>query len=329
MQEAASEIVVVGAGPAGLATAHELQAAGLKTLILERGCLAEHITRFPVYLTFFSTADLLELAGFPLIIAGEKPTRREYLTYLRRFVREMKLEVRTGWEVTELEGEVGRFLVRGRTRVGEPFEVGAERVVLATGAFATPQRLEVPGEDLPKVSHYYHEAHPYFGSKVLVVGGRNSAAEAALELWRAGVEVSLCHRGAQLGSLKYWLGPDIENRIKNGEVVAYMPARVAEIRPASVRIDWEGHGPIEIANDFVLALTGYRPDPAFLARMGIGYDPATGRPRHDDATLESDRAGVYLAGVMLAGNVSSEIFIENSRTHGRQILAHLRNGGSG
>lgn len=327
METINSDIAIVGGGPAALASAHTLQSAGRRVVVLEKGCLAAHVARFPTFLKFFSTPDLLELAGFPLIITQEKPTREEYLNYLRRFVREMKLDVRMGHEILGMEEANGAFRLTGRDRTDQVFEVRAEKVILATGAYDTPQRLGVPGEDLPKVSHYFEEVHSYFGSKVLIVGGKNSAVETAMELWRAGVhDVSICHRDVKFGSLKYWLEPDIENRIKNGEIKAYRPYRIVEITPKSVRLQ-SGRLPVqEIENDFVLAMTGYRPNPDFLARFGISTDPENGRPVHDPTTLESERPGVYMVGVMLAGNVSGEIFIENSRTHGEQILAHLSNG---
>lgn len=322
-----ADIVIVGAGPAGLATANTLQQAGYSVLVLDKGPIAAHIAQYPTYMTFFSTSDLVEIGGLPLILPHDKPTRQEYLNYLRRFVKEKRLQVKTGFEVEAIEGEKGKFTVKGEDRFGEGFEVNGSRVVLATGAYDTPIMLNVPGEDLPKVSHYFTEVHPYFGSRVLVVGGRNSAVETALELWRSGIEVSILHRNAQFGSsVKYWILPDIENRIKSGEIKAYRPARVLEIKPHSVVLQVEGEAPQEIQNDFVLALTGYRPNPNFLAPLGINVDPKTSRPSHNPATLESNRPGVYLCGVMLAGNVSSEIFIENSRTHGDLILAHLRNG---
>jgi thioredoxin reductase (NADPH) len=321
-----TEIAIVGGGPAGLATADTLQRAGREVIILEKGAIANHVAQYPTYMTFFSTADLLELGGMPLTIARDKPTREEYLGYLRRFVRERRLDVRLGHDVTALNGEKGAFVLGGRNRYDEPFEVRARRVILATGAYATPQKLGIPGEDLPKVSHYFREAHPYFGAKVLVVGGRNSAVETALDLWRAGVEVSMCHRRPTFSNVKYWLEPDVENRIKDGAIRVYRPARALEIKPASVRIKPEGRPEEEIANDFVLAMTGYRPDPGLLRRFGVEADPETGRPVHNPETLESNRPGLYIAGVMLAGNVSSEIFIENSREHGERILAHLNNG---
>lgn len=327
MERISAQIAVVGGGPAGLATACWLQEAGYSTVVLEKGILADSISKFPTYMTFFSTADLVELCGFAFTIAAEKPTRREYLLYLRRFVRDRRIEVRQGRAVEEIRGACGAFELEGRDRLGRPFVAAAERVVLALGAFGSPQMLGIPGEDSPHVTHFYKEAHGYFGSRVAIIGGGNSAVETALELWRAGIEVCMIHRRAKFKTLKYWIEPDIENRIKNGAIKAYRPARALEIRPESILIEPEGEPAREIAADAVIIQTGYRPDARMLARFGVAADPQTGRPAVDPETLESGRPGLYIVGVMLAGNVSSEIFIENSRLHGERILARLRAAG--
>lgn len=336
MHNYSTQIAIVGSGPAGLSTAGTLRRAGYRTLILERGVFAHGVAGWPVYMKLFSTAELVELGGVPFIITDEKPNRQQYLRYLQRFALEEKLELLTRHEVRELHGEAGRFTLAGQTAQGLPFTVQAERVVLATGAYDYPNRLDCPGADLPHVSHYYRELNDYIGQRVLIVGGRHSATEAALELARGGVDVTLVHRGDAFRNLKYWIAPDLENRIKEGRIKAWLNTRVAEIRPGGVGLEQSqllAHGNGEFAPgplrraqleiDQVLALTGYRPDPEFLGRLGVGMDHATGQPAFNPETFESTRPGVYLAGVMLAGNISGAIFIENSRHHGDVILKAL------
>lgn len=319
-----TQILLVGGGPTGLSTAHTLKQAGYEVLVLERGVFAAGVAKFPIYMRFFSTTDLVELCGFPLAIPDEKPTRQQYLRYLHRFAGAGDLKIKTQHQVTDLAGRDGMFTVKGRTDLGEPFEVRAEKVVLATGAYDHPNRLNVPGEELAKVTHYYTEVNDYVGRKVLIVGGRHSASETALELARAGVDVSICHRRESFTGLKYWVGPDLENRIREDRIKPFMPATVLEIRPRSVVLQRTGQCPEEIENDAVLALTGYHPDPLFLSRMGVETDPVTRCPIFNPQSFESTTPGIYLVGVMLAGNISGAIFIENSRTHGQQVLAHLR-----
>lgn len=318
-----SRIVVVGGGPAGLATAHALTREGWEVLVLERGAFAAGVARFPYYMRFFSTAELVELGGFLLTITDEKPTRQQYLRYLERFAAWAGLTVKTHHAVAAVEGSDGAFRVSGQTRLGEPFEARAQKIVLATGAYDHPNLLGVPGEDLPHVSHYYTELNDYIGERVLIVGGRHSASETALELARGGVDVTLCYRRPEFIGLKYWIRPDLENRIKEGKIKALMPAEVVEIQPRQVIVKPHGEPPRPVAADAVLALTGYRPDPRFLRQMGLPTDPDTGCPVFNPTTLESPRPGVYLAGVLLAGSISGAIFIENSRAHGPLIAEAL------
>jgi len=319
------KVVIVGGGPAGLATADHLQSAGHEVVILEKGPIASNITRYPTYLTWFSTSDLLEIGGLPLTIAADKPTRQDYLAYLTRLVEYKHLDVRTYHEVTSIDGDKGAFSVGGRTMAGDEFAEGADIVILATGAYDHPRMLNIPGEELPKVSHYYKEPHSYHKQKVLVVGGRNSAVEAALEIWRTGGIVSLAYWKDEFpASVKYWIRPDIENRIEAGEITGYMPSEVLSIQPKTVTLRYDGEE-ITIENDFVLALTGYEPDTAFMEELGIGFDPETKRPNLDPDTYETNVPGIYIVGVIQAGNISSEIFIENSRHHGGVIVKALEN----
>ena len=250
---------------------------------------------------------------------NEKPGRTEALKYYRRVADHYKLDIRQYTSVENITGEDGAFLTRAVDRMGRQIEYFSRKVILSMGYYDVPNRLDVPGEDLPKVIHYYQEPHPYYDQDVLVVGAKNSAAIAALELWWTGARVTLVHRGPGIhNNVKYWIKPNIENRIKNGEIPAHFHSRVAEIKPDSVRITTP-QGDQWLKNDFVFAMTGYRPDTTFLAAHGIVFDPQTGRPYTNPDTLESDRKGMYLAGVLVAGMHTNEIFIENGRFHGKKI----------
>lgn len=314
-----NKVIIIGGGPAGLAVANTLQEAGIDCTVYEKGSLAAAVARFPYYMKWFSTAANLELAGYPLIITEEKPNREEYLNYLRRFAREKKLRVVTEHEVKKVEREGDGFRVTGVDQWGEPFEDHGEYVVLANGAFGQPRTLGIPGEDLPKVSHYFTEVHSYVGKKVAIIGGRSSAAETSLLLYRAGAEVTLIHRGPKMQGLKYWIEPDIENRIKNGEIRAFFNSNVVEIRKREIVVRRDTGELITLENDCVLAMTGYQPDVSFLESIGVQFDPVTKRPKHDPKTLETNVPGIFVAGVITAGNVSGEVFIENSRHHGELI----------
>jgi thioredoxin reductase (NADPH) len=313
------DVVVVGAGPTGLACGIELRQRGLKTVLVEKGCVVNSIYHYPSNMTFFTTPELLEIGNIPMTSLNDKPTRTEALKYYRRVADHYRLEIRQYQRVDRIAGGDGAFQVFTTDRLGCSHVYDARKIVLATGYYDVPNMLDVPGEALDKVLHYYKEAHPYYNHDVAVIGAKNSAAIAALELWWTGARVTLIHRGPGISdSVKYWIKPNIENRIKNGEIRAYFNSRVLEIQRDLIRIATP-EGEVSLKNDFVFALIGYRPDLAFLNATGIALEPDTRRPRTNPETLESDRAGIYLAGVIVAGMHTNEIFIENGRLHGRLI----------
>jgi thioredoxin reductase (NADPH) len=313
------DVVVVGAGPTGLACGIETQQRGLKTVLVEKGCVVNSIYHYPTNMTFFTTPELLEIGNIPMTSLNDKPNRIEALKYYRRVAEHFRLEIRQYERVDRIAGGDGAFQVFTTDRLECRHEYQARKIVLATGYYDVPNMLDVPGEELGKVRHYYREAHPYYNHDVAVIGAKNSAAIAALELWWAGARVTLIHRGPGISdSVKYWIKPNIENRIQNGDIRAYFHSRVVEIQPDSIRVATPD-GEVSLKNDFVFALIGYRPDLAFLNATGIMLEPDTLRPRTNPETLESDRAGVYLAGVIVAGMHTNEIFIENGRLHGRLI----------
>lgn len=320
------DAVIVGAGPTGLACGIELSRRGLTARLFDKGCLTNSLYHYPTHMTFFTTPELLEIGDIPMTALGEKPVRIEALKYYRRVAEHYKLDVRQYERVLGFDGEDGAFTVQTEDRLGNVHLYNARKIILATGYYDKPNLLGVPGEDLPKVLHYYKEPHPYFNQDVLVVGAKNSAAIAALELHWSGARVTLVHRGPEISSsVKYWIKPNIENRIKAGEITAYFNSTVREIRPTEVLLSTPD-GDIAVPNDFVFAMTGYHPDTDFLARHGIVFDAETRRPRVNPETLESERRGVYLAGVLVAGMHTNEIFIENGRFHGRQIAAAIAAG---
>lgn len=317
------DAVIVGGGPTGLACATEIQKAGLRYLVIEKGCILQSILNYPVNMVFFTTPDLLEIGDIPMTSLREKPTRTEALKYYRRVAEHYGLKVQQYTTVLGVEGNDGDFRVPARTRNGEDRCFRGRKIILATGYYDQPNLLGVPGEDLDKVSHYYREAHPYYDSDVAVIGGKNSAAITALELYRTGARVTLIHRGPALtDSIKYWIRPDLENRIKNGDIQALFNTELLEIRPQCIRVRGpQGTGWLK--NDFVLAMIGYHPDLELLAGAGISLDAVSGRPTTNPETLESSVPGIYLAGVLVAGMHTNEIFIENGRFHGRQIAADI------
>jgi thioredoxin reductase (NADPH) len=322
------ELAVVGAGPCGIAVGAAAATAGLQATLYDRGCITNSLVNYPYYMTFFSTARKLEIAGVPFTIADSKPTRREALSYYRRVVQHYELDVRQYEEVTSIEGQKGDFLLRTRTRAGEETTVRAGAVVVATGGFHEPNYLEVPGEDLPKVKHYYQEPYPFFDQDVLVVGAGNSSVESALETYRAGARVTMVHIFDKIDrGVKPWVVPDIENRLKNGEIEVYWRHRIKEIRPTSVvLLNMESEQTVEIPNDWVLAMTGWRPDRGFLERLGISIDDETGIPSHAPDTMETNVPGIYIAGVLAAGYNANKIFIENGKLHGPKIVEAIAAG---
>jgi len=319
------DVVVVGAGPTGLACSIEAQRDGLRAVSIDKGCLVNSLYNYPANMVFFTTPELLEIGDIPFTTAHQKPTRSEALEYYRRVTEHYRLDVRQYEQVEHVSGADGDFLIQTRDRVAAAQQYHARKVVIATGFYDLPNMMGIAGEELPKVRHYYGEPHPYFDADVLVIGGRNSAAIAALELWRHGARVTLAYRGPSLHkNVKYWIKPDIENRIKNGEVAAYFNSAVKEISPTAV-VMITPNGEVTLKNDFVLALTGYHPDLDFLQSVGIRIgEPPDCRPSANPETLETNVLGIYLAGVVVAGNRTHEIFIENGRFHGRQIALDLQ-----
>lgn len=313
------DTIIIGAGPTGLACAIELGKRGLDAILIDKGCLCNSLYHYPTQMTFFTTPELLEIGDIPMISLGDKPTRIEGLKYYRRVAEHYKLRVRQYETVSSVTGEDGDFRIQTQDRTGSPLEYYCRKVILATGFYDIPNRLNCPGEDQPKVTHYYKEPHPYWNCDVAVIGAKNSAAIASLELFWTGARVTMIHRGPGIHHhVKYWIKPNIENRIKSGEVKAYFNSNVTAIRTLEIDVQTPD-GLITIPNDFVLAMTGYRPDLTFLASMGITLQPDTKKPVTDPVTLESQRKGIYLAGVIVAGMHTNEIFIENGRFHGRQI----------
>ncbi|MGE3275773.1 MAG: YpdA family putative bacillithiol disulfide reductase [Vicinamibacterales bacterium] len=313
------DLAVIGAGPVGLACAIAARRAGLSVVVIEKGALVNSILGYPARMEFFSTPELIEIGGYPFPVQQYKPTREDALEYYRGVVAREQLDVRLYEAVIDVRGQRDDFtIVTGRG------EHHARAIVVATGFFDTANRLDVPGEDLPKVTHYYREPYAYVGQRVAVIGARNSAAKAALDCYRHGADVTLVVRGPALSEkIKYWIRPDLENRIKEGAIRAFFSTMVSEIRPGSLVLR-APDGAHELPNDWVLAMTGYRPDYGFLARLGITFaDDAFRTPVYDETTFETARPGVYIAGTVCGGLQTGRWFIENGRFHARQIVTHL------
>ena len=317
------ELIVVGAGPCGIAVGAAAAKAGVSCVLIDRGAITNSLLDYPLSMTFFSTAIMLEVGNVPFTIPDPKPTRRAALAYYRKVVEHWGVTVHQYEEVIGISGSEGDFTVRTRQHDGSEHEYSAAAVVVATGGFQSPNFLDVPGETLPKVRHYYQEPYPYYDQNVLVVGAGNSAVEAALEMYRNGVRVSLVHFLDTIDrGVKPWVVPDITNRLERGEIPVYWRHRVSEVKRSSVVLRSEEDGSVtEIDNDFVVAMTGWRSDHSQLVELGVAIDNETGIPAHDEETMMTDVPGLYIAGVIAAGHNANKIFIENGREHGGLIVA--------
>ena len=320
------DLAVIGAGPCGLAVGVAAKRAGLTCTLYDKGAVVASLLRYPLYMSFFSTAEKLEI-GVPFVTAGDKPTRREALAYYRKVSEHFELDVRQYHTVRRVVRRAGSFEVQAEhPGMSAPEAVESRHVVFATGYFESPNRLGVPGEELPNVSHFFTEAHPYWQQRVVVVGGGNSAVETALELCRVGAEVTMVHfLGDFDRGVKPWVLPDITNRVKEGRVRVRWCSRVVEIGRSHVVVRREPDGDSEtIPADFVLALTGYTADLTLLRSVGVSVDEASGVPLHSSATMETNVPGVYIAGVLASGFDANKIFIENGREHGARICDHIK-----
>ncbi|MGA2718413.1 MAG: YpdA family putative bacillithiol disulfide reductase [Candidatus Acidiferrales bacterium] len=316
------DVICIGAGPTGLACAIEAKRAGMSALVIDKGCLCNSLYHYPTNMNFFTTPERMEIGDIPMTISGGKPTRVEALKYYRRAVEHYGIDLRLYERVERIDGNEGDFVVHAKTDSGDQ-QYHGKKIVIATGYYDLPNPLGIPGEDLPNVSHYFTDPHPYWNQQVVVIGGRNSAAEAALELFRGGAHVTLIHRDSAMGkTLKYWVKPDIENRIRAGEIRAMFDTHVTRIEPHQVLVQNSNHE-TAVPSVQVFAMTGYHPDFSFLERQGIELDPETRRPKVNSETLETNRPGIYVAGVVVGGKNTSDIFIENGRFHGRQIAAAM------
>lgn len=352
--DAETDVAIVGAGPCGLAVGIAASQSGLSSLLFDRACVVSGISGYPTYMTFFSTAERLSIGGVPFVVATDKPTRRDALAYYRALVQHFGLRVRQYELVESVErlasggpppnttlprdaasstttrphtASSPRFIVVSRTQVGQTHRTAAHAVVIATGYFGRPNRLGVPGEEMPHVTHRFREGHDDFDRDVVVVGGGNSAVEATLELYRAGARVTLVHFGPTFDrNIKPWVLPDITNRIAEGAIGARWDARVSAIEPDAVVVEGP-FGTARIAAQRVYTMIGYMPETGLLESIGVPLDAVTGVPAHDPATMETSLPGVFIAGVLASGYDANKTFIENGRGHGDLIVRHLAGGG--
>lgn len=314
------DVIIIGAGPCGLSCGIEAKRNNLDYLIVDKGSITESIRRYPVNMVFFSTSENIEIGEIPFISQGHRPTRTEALKYYRKVVRHYDLQLKLFTEVETVEKSGDAFLVKTKAET-----LHARNIIVATGYYDVPKYLGIPGESLVHVSHYYDEAFQYSRMKAVVVGGANSAIEAALDLYRNDVEVTVVHLYDTLDKrAKYWIVPDLENRIKNGEVKAYFRHKVIEIREKSITLQsLDNLSKIDIAVDFVFLMTGYRPDKDLLEKIGIILDGENLIPRINNSTFESNIPGIYMAGSIVGGEVTAKVFIENGRLHAAPIFAHI------
>jgi thioredoxin reductase (NADPH) len=327
-----TDLLVIGAGPCGLAVGIAAKQAALSCILLDRRTVVSTIERYPLAMTFFSTPERIEIGGVPFIASHEKPTRQDGLIYYRRVAEHYGLDIRPGEEVVNVaRGAEGRASGDGGFRVevvrrhdSKTYHAGA--VVFATGYYDNPNYLRVAGEELPHVTHYFVEGHPYWHQQVIVIGAGNSSVDAALECWRAGATVTLVHFGEGFDrTVKAWVLPDIVNRVKEGSIAVRWRSRVRAITPTHVEISSDGgSAPELLPADAVLAMTGYHADTTLLHQLGVPVDPVSGVPAHDEATMATPVPGCYLAGVIASGNDANRLFIENARGHGELIVRHLQ-----
>ena len=318
-----TDLLVIGAGPIGIAVGIAARQAQVPCVLLDRRTIVSTIERYPLGMTFFSTPERIEIGGVPFIASHEKPTRKDGLLYYRRVAEHYELDIRPGHEVVEVTRNDGDFVAQVR-RPHDETTCRARAVVFATGYFDNPNYLGIPGEDLPHVSHYFTEGHPFWHRRVVVIGAGNSSVDAALECWRAGATVTLVHFGEGFDrTVKAWVLPDITNRVKEGSIGVRWHSRVRAITPTEVEIASDASGSVEcLPTDAVLAMTGYHADTSLLQSLGVPVDALTGIAAHDERTMETSVPGCYLAGVIASGNDANRLFIENSRVHGELIVRH-------
>jgi thioredoxin reductase (NADPH) len=317
------DVIIIGAGPCGLSAAMELQKQGIEPLVIEKGCIVNSIYHYPTFMEFFSTPELLEVGNTPFMTTNVKPTRYEALNYYRTVASRRKVRIHTYEKVTLVEPKIDHFYIKTEDRQGQPLHYEAKQVVMATGYYDNPNMLNVPGEDLPKVSHYFKEAHPYQGLNVAVVGGKNSAVDAAMELERAGAKVTMIYRGEGISEhVKAWVRPVISSMIAKGRIQVLWKSKVKEIAEGALIVEQEGNLQ-HIDNDYVFALTGYRPNRKMLTSIGVNMNPETNVPEFNPETMESNVSGLYIAGVLAAGHDANVIFIENGRLHGEPIAKDI------